>query len=46
MLEKNNIFFEIIGITQKDSLDLHKEFNVKLKELYKLNTSWFKNYFN
>ena len=45
ILEKNNIYYEIIGKTQKDSLNLDKEFNVKLSELYQLNSFWFKNYF-
>jgi len=45
ILEKNGIFYEIIGNTQKDSLDLDKEFNIKLNSLYKLNSFWFRNYF-
>ena len=45
ILEKKAIFYEIIGETQKDNLALDKEFNIKLDELYKLNSFWFKNYF-
>ena len=45
ILEENGSFYEIIGNTQKDSLDLHKEFNIKLNNLYKLNSFWFRNYF-
>ena len=45
ILEENGIFYEIIGNTQKDSLDLDKEFNIKLNSLYKLNSFWFRNYF-
>ena len=45
ILEKNGIFYEIIGKTQRDSLDLYKEFDIKLNNLYKLNSFWFKNYF-
>ena len=44
-LEKNYTYYEILGKTQKDNLDLDKEFNIKLHELDKLNASWFKNYF-
>ena len=44
-LEKNSIFYEMLGKTQKDSLDLDKEFNIKLSDLNKLNSFWFKNYF-
>ena len=28
ILEKNNIYYEIIGKTQKESLHLNKEFNI------------------
>ena len=44
-LEKNSIFYEMLGKTQKDSLVLNKNFDIKLDELKKLNSSWFKNYF-
>ena len=44
-LEKNSVYYEIIGITQKDSLDLDKEFNINLSELTELNSFWFKDYF-
>ena len=45
ILEKNSIFFDIIGKTQKDCLELDKEFNIKLYDLCKLNSFWFKDYF-
>ena len=45
ILEKNSIFFDIIGRTQKNYLELDKEFNIKLHDLYKLNSFWFKDYF-
>jgi len=45
ILEKNSIFYEIIGRTQKDCLELNEEFNIKIDELIKLNSFWFKNYF-
>ena len=45
LLEKNSIYYEIFGKTQKDSLNLDKEFDIKLSDLNKLNTFWFKNYF-
>ena len=44
-LEKNSIFYEMLGKTQKDSLVLNKDFDIKLDELRKLNSSWFKKYF-
>jgi phosphoribosylformylglycinamidine synthase subunit PurL len=44
-LEKNSIFYEMLGKTQKDSLVLDKDFNIALNDLRKLNSSWFKKYF-
>ena len=44
-LEKNSIFYEMLGKTQKDSLVLDKEFNIKLNDLVEINSSWFKSYF-
>ena len=46
ILEKNSIYYEEIGVTQKDMLELEKEFKIKLSELYELNSFWFRNYFN
>ena len=45
LLEKNSIYYEIFGKTQKDSLNLDKEFDIKLSDLNELNTFWFKDYF-
>ena len=45
ILEKNGIFYEIIGKTQEGSLELDKEFKINLNDLYELSTFWFKNYF-
>jgi len=45
ILEKNGIFFDIIGKTQKDYLELDKEFNIKLLDLNKLHSFWFRDYF-
>ena len=46
ILEKKGIFYEVIGETQKDCLVLDKEFNIKLTDLNKLNSFWFRSYFN
>ena len=46
ILKKNSVYYEIIGKTQKNSLDLEKEFNIKLSELSKINSVWFRNYFD
>jgi len=45
ILEKNSVYFELLGITQKDNLDLDSEFNIKVDELNRLNSFWFKNYY-
>ena len=44
-LEKNSIYYELLGKTQNDSLKIEKEFEMNLSELTQLNTFWFKNYF-
>ena len=46
ILKKNSVFFEIIGKTQKDSLDINKDLSVKINELINWNSFWFKSYFN
>ena len=45
ILGKNSIYYEVIGKTQKDTLDLDNDFKVKLTELSELNSFWFKNFF-
>jgi len=46
ILKENSIYFELIGLTQKESFDLDNEFKINLEELNELSLSWFKNYFN
>ena len=43
-LKENSIYFEIIGKTQKDNLEINKDLTIKVSELKKLNFSWFKKY--
>ena len=45
IFKKKNIYYEIIGKTQKNNLYLNKDFDIKLTDLSKLNSFWFKNYF-
>ena len=45
ILEKNSIYFEIIGETQKDILEVDKNLKIKISELVENNSFWFKNYF-
>ncbi len=43
-LKENNIFNEIIGITQKNNFELEGEFNIAINDLYNLNNKWYYNY--
>ena len=45
ILEKNGVFFENIGVTQKENLEMENEFKMNIGDLYKSNTNWFENYF-
>ena len=45
ILKKNSIYFEIIGKTQKDSLEINKDLNIKVTELSELSSFWFRKYF-
>ena len=45
LLNKNSIFYEIIGNTQKENLEVENEFKIKINELQKINANWFENYF-
>ena len=45
ILEKNSVYYEIIGKTQKGGFDLSKEFSIKLSDLSELNSFWFRSYF-
>ena len=44
-MKENSIYFEIIGKTQKDSLEINKDLSTKITELRELNSYWFKKYF-
>ena len=44
ILNKNSVFFEQIGITQKENLTLGKEFEISVNEMKKYNYRWFKKY--
>ena len=44
MLEKNNVFYEKIGETQKDFFEIKGELKINIKDLYKINNQWYNNY--
>ena len=44
ILKDGNIYFEEIGITQKDQFEIESEFNISIKELFKINNEWYNNF--
>ena len=44
IFKKNNIFYENIGITQKNYFEIHKEIKMDIKDLFKINNQWYNNY--
>ena len=44
ILRENNIFFENIGITQRDYIEIEGELKISTKELFKINNAWYNNY--
>ncbi len=44
ILKKNNIFYEKIGLTQKNFFEIEGEIKVDIKELLKVNNQWYNNY--
>ena len=44
LLKNNNIFYEIIGSTQKEYFEIDKEMKIDIKELFKINNQWYNNY--
>ena len=44
ILAKNNIYYENIGITQKDYFEVESEMKLDINDLYKINNQWYNNY--
>ena len=44
ILINNNIFYEDIGFTQRNYFEIKDEMKLDIKELYKINNQWYKNY--
>ncbi len=44
ILKNNNIFYEQIGVTQKDFFEVEDEFKIDIKKLHKINNQWYNNY--
>ena len=45
ILKKNSIYFEELGKTQKDNLDIESNLCIDVEKLSKTNSQWFRNYF-
>ncbi len=45
IMEKNSIYYEIIGTTQKEKIELDKNFSIKVDDLKSYYNNWFKDYF-
>ena len=44
LLKDNNIYYDNIGVTQKDYFELDKDLKISVKELYELNNRWYSRY--
>ena len=44
ILKNNNIFYEQIGVIQKDFFEVDGEFKIDIKKLYKINNQWYNKY--
>jgi len=44
ILKENNIFYEQIGLTQKNNFELQGEVKLNVKDLYNINNKWYYNY--
>ena len=44
ILNENNIYYENIGTTQKEYLEIEGELKISTKELFKINNEWYNNY--
>ena len=41
ILNDGNVYHEVIGFTQKESLEIEGEFKISTKELFKINNEWY-----
>ena len=44
ILKNGNIYFEKIGVTQKDFFEIEGEFKISINNLSKINNQWYNNY--
>ena len=44
LLKKNNIYYEIIGLTQKNFFEVEGEMKIDVNDLFKINNQWYNEY--
>ena len=44
ILKENNIYYELIGFTQKEYFEIENELKIRNKDLFKINNQWYNNY--
>ena len=44
ILNDGNVYHEVIGFTQKESLEIEGELKISTKELFKINNEWYNKY--
>ena len=44
VLQESNIYYENIGFTQKNYLEVDDELKISTKDLFKINNQWYNNY--
>ena len=44
ILKNNNIFYENIGFTQNNFIEIEGELKISIKELFKINNEWYSNF--
>ena len=44
VLKDNNIYYEIIGFTQKEYFEIEGELKISNKDLFKINNQWYNSY--
>ena len=43
-MKTHNIYFENIGHTQNEYLEIDNELKINIKDLFKINNEWYNNY--
>ncbi len=44
IMKENDVYYENIGFTQKDYLEIEGELKVSIKDLFKINNEWYNSY--